>query len=219
MLVGIIISVLTFLFSLNFMLGAQDYEPIAQRVLLDSYNRPVGDQDLLSMAKHNPDYPVPEGAATARSGKGIGEDDAAPAKAFAQHMMLDIFNYGRADLESGEVLRKFLRWCSEEEAIDIHNNAFRDLSQQRIVMKQDAFVRPELVGDFEYVGFTTNRPYESMANYTVNETITMLFKGRMLLTVYANKNFPTYYDIELQVQRAVLQDKIKGYQCTELSLR
>mgnify|MGYP005682934897 FL=1 len=99
------------------------------------------------------------------------------------------------------------------------NNSFRDLSQQRIVLSQDARVRPEIIGNFEYKGYTTNRPYESKANYTINETITMLFEGKMLLTVFAKKNYPTYYDVSIQVQRAVLQDKIKGYQCTEMTLR
>lgn len=220
MLVAIFFAFCTLLFSVNFLLDAFDYDPIEQRVLLDTFNRPVGNQDLLAMAVHNPDYPVPErGQVSIREGDEIFDDDAAPARFFAQHMMLDIFDYGKEDLESGAVLRKFLTWCSDDEAVDIHNNYFRDLSQQRIVMKQDAIVRPEIIGDFEYAGYTTNRPYESKANYTVNETVTMLFKGKMLLTVYAGKNFPTYYDVEIQVQRAVLQDKIKGYQCTEMILR
>ena len=220
MLISLFVAVLTLIYSFNFMLDSFDYEPVAQRVLLDTYNRPVGDQDLLAMAVHNPDYPVPKGrVANVRRGDSITDSDAEPARYFAEHMMLDIFKYDKFELESGEVLRRFLKWCSEDEAVDIHNNSFRDLSQQRIVLSQDARVRPEIIGDFEYKGFTTNRPYESKANYTINETITMLFEGKMLVTVFAKKNYPTYYDVAIQVQRAVLQDKIKGYQCTEMTLR
>ena len=55
MLISLFVSVLVLIYSFNFMLDSFDYEPVAQRVLLDTYNRPVGDQDLLGMAVHNPD--------------------------------------------------------------------------------------------------------------------------------------------------------------------
>ena len=50
MLISLFVSVLVLIYSFNFMLDSFDYEPVAQRVLLDTYNRPVGDQDLLGLS-------------------------------------------------------------------------------------------------------------------------------------------------------------------------
>lgn len=183
---------------------ALNYQPMPQQVFLDVYNRPIGLQTLRDHTFHNPDYesPVSEGG---------------PARDFLQEAALTLFNYGRPDLTSGDMLDRFIIWCSEDEAIDLYQNAFASMGQQRIVMAQDAIVESRFVADMKYIG-SALRPYETTSGLRM-QAQTYKFEGTFVVNVHADKVYPTVYKLTALVQRAMIQDKIKGYQLIELEMQ
>jgi len=181
---------------------AEAYMPMPQQVLLDVYNRPIGVQDLLVEATHNIGY--------------NNDKEGGPSGDFATEAMLSFFNYSKDDLDSGEVLRVYREFFSEEKADRVYRDVFMNLSQQRIVQKQDGIVRARMIGDLKYVGQAI-RDYETTAGLEL-KSATFKFTGKILITVHAKEEFPTLYQFEVIVQRALIQDKIRAYQLIQLDL-
>lgn len=184
--------------------SSSEYQPLPQQVFLNPYNQPIGEQDLLKDATHNPQY---------RKTKKEGET----AHDYLKDFLLSTFTYNKNDLESGKVLDDFLLWCSEDEAIELYSDVFVNLGQQRIVVAQDGLVRARIIGDLSYVG-GAKRPYVSTSGIELN-SLTHKFEGKMIITVHGEKLYPTVYTVTALVQRALIQDKIAGYQVVSLELR
>jgi hypothetical protein len=197
-----LVSVCIFFSAKNYNEEAEGYLPMPQQVLLDVYNRPIGEQDLLVEATHNIGYNNNE------EGGASGD--------FATEAMLSFFSYNKDDLNSGEVLRIYREFFSEEKADKVYQDIFMNLSQQRIVQKQDGIVRARMIGDIKYVGQAV-RDYETTAGLDL-KSATFKFTGKILITVHAKDEFPTLYQFEVLVQRALIQDKIRAYQLIQLDL-
>lgn len=183
--------------------SSTSYKPVPQQVFLDEYNRPIGLQDLMKDTYHNLDYRA-------------GDDGETPGD-FLKEALLSIFSYKKSDLTSGLVLNDFIKWCSEDEAISLYRDSFVNLGQQKVVLAQDGIARARVIGDFEYIG-SAAREYESTAGLTL-PALTHKFEGTMIVTIHGNKEYPTVFKVTALVQRALIQDKIKGYQIVELELR
>lgn len=179
-----------------------DYVPVPQQVLLDAYHRPIGIQDLLKDTSHNPHYK------TGDAGETAGD--------FTKEMLLHLFTYDKEDLESGTVLSRFQMAFSEGEGESIYQKIFVNLSQPRIVMAQEAIVRARIIGSLEYVGENVWE-YRTLSGLKLNSK-THQFKGKMMITVHGEETFPTLYTFVIEVQRALLQDKITGYQLLRMEL-
>lgn len=182
-----------------------EYNPLPQQVILNVYNQPIGEQNLMADTFHNPQYRV----STQRNGE-TPED-------FLKDALLDMFDYTKEDLESGEVLSRFQYWCYEEVADELYSDVFVNLGQQRIVIAQNGLVDIRLIGDFNYVG-SASRPYKTTGGLRL-EALTHKFEGRVLVTAYGEKEYPTMYKVTALVQRALLQDKSKGYHLVELEMK
>lgn len=184
--------------------GAMDYRPPVQKIFLNTYNQPVGQQDLLVDSFHNPQY-----RKSTTEGETPGD--------FLKHALLNMFTYKKSDLEDGTMLKRFKLWCSDETAEQLYTNNFVNLGQQRVVMAQDGLVRSRIVGEFKYIGKAVRR-YDSMSGLVI-PALTHKFEGRMLVSTYGDKAYPTFYTVTALVQRAMLQDKLAGYQIVELEMR
>lgn len=201
----VVLCALLFAFMGNSILNnAQDYSPIPQQVFLNIYNQPVGVQDLTQDTTHNPEY---------RTGS-RGE----AAADYLSHAMLSSFSYDKDDLVSGNVLRNFYKWFSVVEAENVYQNIFVNLSQQKIVMAQDAIVRSRLVGDWVYKGKAIWPYHRSVVERTI-PALTYKFEGRIIVTAYGESDYPTVYAVTAMVQRTMLQDKMAGYQIVQLEMR
>lgn len=201
-LFAFLVSLMLFFTAKDYNEEATSYKPMPQQVLLDVYNRPIGAQDLLVEAFHNIGY---------RKKK---EGDAAAD--FTTEAILSFFTYTNDDLKSGEMLRRHREFFSEEKADKVFKDVFMTLSQQRIVQKQDGIVRARMIGDVNYVGQAV-RDYETTGGLEL-KAATFKFTGKMLVTVHAKDDFPTLYEFEAIVQRALIQDKIRAYQLIQLDL-
>lgn len=184
---------------------AKEYNALPQQVILNVYNQPIGVQDLMSDTFHNPQY--------RRSTQNNGETP----EDFLKDALLDMFYYTKEDLEDGEVLRRFQYWCYEEVAETLYKDVFVNLGQQRIVLAQNGLVDIRIIGDFTYVG-KASRPYKSTSGLRL-DSLTHKFEGRVVVTAYGEKEYPTMYTMTALVQRALLQDKSKGYHLVELELK
>jgi hypothetical protein len=205
-LFGVVISLVVVYFSYSHYAVSSSYEPMPQQVFLDVMNRPIGLQDLLQPANHNPQY---------RKDLGDSGTEGVSAADFSKEALLTVFKYNKKDLQSGKVLANFRLFMSEEHADKLYTNIFTNLSQQRVVIATDGHVRARLIGELEYVGSRDDMPYESRSGLTLT-SIGYMFKGKMVLTAHGADRYPTIYDVTLITQRALIQDKIKGYQITDL---
>lgn len=198
-LVGLLFSYLSYLHYES----AKGYRALPQQVFLNIYNQPIGEQNLLKDSFHNPLYRK-------------GHNGETPAD-FLKEAMLSLFKYNKKELNDGTVLKRFYTWCSEDEVENLYKNIFVNLGQQRIVLAQNGIVEARLIGEFEYIGQAT-RPYESVSGMELN-ALTHKFTGKILITAFGDNNYPTVYSVTVLVQRALLQDKIKGYQIIDLEMR
>ena len=73
-----------------------------------------------------------------------------------------------------------------------------------------------MIGDVKYVGQAL-RDYETAGGLAL-KSATFKFTGKLLVTVHAKEDFPTLYEFEAIVQRALIQDKIRAYQLIQLDL-
>ena len=201
---AIIISGITLISSYFHYGDATSYRALPQQVLLDVFNRPIGDQDLLVETTHNPQY---------RENTGLAET----SSDFTKEALLDLFTYDFEDLESGRQLKKFTVWLENDVGERLYSDVFVNLSQQRIVMAQEGYVRAKMIGELEYIG-SAEREYVSRAGLGLL-AMTHKFTGKMIVTAYADDEYPTVYNnVTIIVQRTLLQDKIKGYQIVQLEL-
>lgn len=198
-----VIGAITLYFANVYHNQSLEYVPLPQQVLLDSYHRPIGVQNLLEDTFHNPHY---------RTGN-QGE----PGADFAKEKLLDLFTYNKDDLTSGKVLSRFRDAFSEGKGEEVYQRIFVNLSSPRIVMAQDAIVRARVIGNLEYNGEAT-LPYETISGLPL-ESKSFQYTGKMMMTVHAESTFPTLYDVVIEVQRALLQDKILGYQIIRMELK
>ena len=184
--------------------GAQmEYVPKPQQVLVDVYHRPIGSQNLLNDTFHNPHY---------RKG-----DQGETGADYSKEMLLTLFTYNKDDLTNGVVLERFRHAFSEGAGEEIYQNVFVNLSQPRIVMAQDALVRARLIGNLNYEGEAL-WDYRTLSGLPM-QSKTFQYTGKLMITVYAEETYPTLYDVVIEVQRALLQDKIKGYQIIRMELK
>lgn len=203
-ILAVIISVLTMITCYFNYDSSESYMALPQQVLLDIYNRPIGSQDLLGETSHNPKY---------RKDTGNGET----ASDFAKEALLTLFRYDKRDLVSGNQLSKFKLWMDPEIGEEIYTEIFVNLSQQRIVMAQDGYVRSRIIGPLEYIG-AAEREYVSRSGLGIKAN-THKFVGKMIVTAYGDDEYPTIYNnVSVIVQRALLQDKINGYQLVSMEL-
>jgi hypothetical protein len=204
-LMGIIVSVALCYFSYGHYETAKYYRATPQHVLLDIYNRPIGDQFLSGDADHNPQYRVSGSLAES-------------AQDFTKEALLTLFTYDKKMLTDGSVLEAFITWLSQEEGLRVYTEIFVNLSQQKIVMAQDGFVRARVLGDIYFEG-SAIRPYESTSGLKLDSK-TYLFSAKLLVTAYGKDEYPTVYnDVSVMVQRALLQDKYYGYQIISLEIK
>lgn len=189
--------------SYSFLAEVEDYQPMPKQVFLDVYSRPIGDQSLLSEVKHSMAY---------RS-----ETEGQSAGDFAKEALLYLFSYSKDELASTEMYRRHHEIFSDVVADDVYLNVFSLLSHQKIVMAQDAIVRARVIGDLYYEG-RADWNYESTAGLDL-KSATFKLTGQVMITVHASEIYPTLYKVELIVQRALVQDKIRGYQLIELRLK
>ena len=201
-LFAFLVSVMLFFSAKSYNEEATNYMPMPQQVLLDVYNRPIGAQDLLVEAHHNIGY------RSQKEGDSAGD--------FTTEAILSFFSYNNDDLQSGEMLRRHREFFSEEKADNVYRDVFMTLSQQRLVQKQDGIVRARMIGDVKYVGQAL-RDYETAGGLAL-KSATFKFTGKLLVTVHAKEDFPTLYEFEAIVQRALIQDKIRAYQLIQLDL-
>lgn len=195
-------TTLIFFFSIWIFSSTLDYTPVEKQILLDMNNRPIGRQDLLMPATHNPKFRT---------------DEVGAAEDFSKYAILTLFSYNKDDLESGRVQDAFFRFFSEDEANSTYNNQFRNLSQQKIVVSQDGIVRARVIGDLVYDGKKTSG-YIGITGRTNNQTMTYKFSGKILLTVHAASDYPSLFSFTMIVQRAPIQDRFMGYQIVLLEL-
>lgn len=204
-LLGVILGLFLVYTSYQNFDSALSYRPLPQQVFLDIYNRPIGEQNLLLPANHNP------GLRKTTSMKG-GET----AADFVHYAMVDIFDYNADELRDGDVYDKFQKYLYEKVAVKLYRNVFVNLGQQRIVKAQDAVVRGRVVGDLS-ITQPKIMPYQTTSGVMLNAR-TFLVTGTFLVTVHAEKEYPTVYNLRVIVQRALIQDKMMGYQIVSLEL-
>lgn len=197
-----VISVVTLLLSYFHLSDSLIYIPKPQQVLLDYYHRPIGVQNLLEDTLHNPHYRT--------------SPSWAPAEDFTKESLLRLFSYNKDELSNGSVYRTFETLFTEGEGEKIYSNIFINLSQPKIVMAQDGIVRSRLIGPVSYEG-SADWEYRTLSGLKLNSR-THQFKGKIMITVHAEETYPTLYDFVIEVQRALLQDKISGYQILRLEI-
>jgi hypothetical protein len=199
------VGVIILWMSYSHLAGALDYQPKPQQVLLDIYNRPIGEQNLLEETYHNPSYrdEANEGGVAAE---------------FAKEAVLRMFSYSHDELRRGDVLNRFMMYMNPDVGVDVYQEQFLNLSHQRTVMAQDGIVRARFIGELYWEG-ETELPYESMSGLSLLAKAHQ-FKGVLMVTTHADDIYPAVYnDVTITVQRALLQDKLHGYQIIKLEIR
>jgi hypothetical protein len=205
-ILGVILAIVLLYSSYGNLQQAIAYSPLPQQVFLDVYNRPIGEQSLLVPASHNPGF---------RKTKSLNSGETAAD--FTKYALLDIFDYNYEDLKNGSVFDKFQNYMYEDVASSLYRDVFANLGHQRIVMSQNGLVRGRFTSALK-----ASSPkifnYKTNAGVTI-EARTFLVEGTFILTAYADKEFPTVYQMKAIVQRALIQDKMMGYQIISLELR
>jgi hypothetical protein len=198
---ALFVSLFGVYFAYDYWGEAKVHIPKPQQVLVDMEHRPVGVQNLLSHGNYNRAYRKDE----------LGAAD------FAKEGLLTLFTYNKTDLESGKLHARFDHWLSSDEMETIYEDLFLRHSVQKIVKAQDGLVRARILGDLTYVG-EAERDYETSGGLEVKAK-TYKFTGKIMITVHGNEDeYPTLYSVSILIQRALLQDKIKGFQIVELGL-
>ena len=199
---GIVTGSILLFGSISHLDTAQDYSPLPQQVFTDTYNRPIGNQDLMRDTFHNMDYEQGPGAS--------------PSKDFLHETLLSFFNYGAKELLDGTMLNRFEKACSEDIAFDLYSQVFLNLNQQEIVKEQDAVVVSQVIGDIEQVKSGAFK-YKTTSGINKN-ALTFQFRGVLKVVVMGQEDFTTVYRFEALVQRAMIQDKMRGYQLIDLEM-
>jgi hypothetical protein len=202
-IMALLVSVLILIMSYFYSDAAIFYKAFPQQVFLDVYNRPIGTQDLLVDTNHNPKYRINTGKAET-------------AIDFFRESMLSVFNYTKGDLVDGVVYTRFKTFCSEDVGESLYRDVFVNLGQQRVVLAQDGLVDAKFIGETTYVGKAV-RDYVSVSGLGL-ESMTYKLEGKILITAHGESQYPTVYSFSALVQRALIQDKIKGYQIIELRM-
>lgn len=202
---AVVVSLLILFVNYNHYKKSAEYQPMPQQVLLDVYNRPIGEQDLLTDTFHNVSYRFSDG-------------DGATPMDFAKEAMLRLFSYSHRDLRSGEMLNRFIRYMEPSEGVSVYQDQFMNLSHQRIVLAQEGVVRARFIGEPEWMG-QAETSYRALSGLRLR-AMAHQFTARIIVTTHADDIYPTVYnDVTITVQRALLQDKLHGYQIISMEIR
>ncbi|APD91905.1 hypothetical protein BM525_18665 (plasmid) [Alteromonas mediterranea] len=205
-LLGVVLGAFLVYTSYQHTQAALDYRPLPQQVFLDTYNRPLGEQNLALPANHNHGF-----RKTTSLAKGETAID------FAHYALVDMFDYNADELNEGQVFHKFQKYLYEKVATKLYRTVFINLGQQRIVKAQEALVRGRVIGDLQ-ISQPKMLDYQTTSGVFIKAR-TFLVTGTFMVTVHADKDYPTVYNVRLIVQRALVQDKMMGYQIISMELK
>lgn len=178
--------------------GAMDYRANPSRIYVDMMGRPIAEQNLLGFAEHNEGY-------------GKGRDS---VTSFGREAILTLFNYHFSDFVSGAHKQKTLPFFSAQSFDEIYG-LFQSLTFNRVVEAQEGIVESDVVGEISYIGSTTSLRYQGSSNETVSS---FKVNGTLVVEVNADTSEKEVYKFELYIQRAPIQDKVRGYQVVQLEI-
>lgn len=184
----------------GFFTSSSEYSPNHSKMYVDMGNKPIGKQDLLDYANHNRQY---------RKGEGSVED-------FLKEAMLRQFTFAFDEISS-ELHRDRMRFFYSDKGFEEVYPSFLSLSYMKLIEKQEGYSEARFIGELKVEGETTTYPYEG-SSILKPETNTYLVTGKLFVEVTGNETVNQFYDLRAYVQRALVEDKMRGYQVIRLEL-
>lgn len=179
------------------------YESRSQYIILDSNYKNLPAQDIQQAQSFS---------AKMRSGTPEAPQD------FVGKALLTTFSFTPEDLTSGKVQQNFFDFFSEDVAVKLYEENFKNRSLAKIVNTQQAIAQARLLGDMEYEGVAIIDYISKSGRYSSVKASAYKFKGQMMIDVQGKKNLTQLLRFEVIVQRAFVQDKILGYQIVLLKM-
>ena len=197
---NILIAVLFFLAFYYFYSSSVDYRPSESRIYVDMANKPIGAQDLTAFADHNPQY-----------GKGLDG-----VKDFLTEGLLRQFTFRFNEIESSSHRDKMRVFYSDKGFAEVYPT-FLKLSYMKLIKAQDGIAEARMVGDAKVDDSTTTYPYEG--RNPIKPTVrTFLVTAKVFVELSGNEEVTQLYNVRAYVQRAYVEDKLRGYQVIRLEL-
>jgi hypothetical protein len=197
----LLLSICMFALTFYVWVPISDYRPTSYRVMFDLTGKPIGSQILSEVATHNNGY---------RTGvDGVGD--------FADHVLLVLFDYDKADYESGDHRERLMRMLSPDVIDDFYDNGFKLLSHQKSVVKQNLIVTGRIISFMDVGEKTLAVAYEGSEPYD-GDVATYWLTGAVMMETFGSTSSRQLYKVDMLVQRTMIEDKISGYQVIRLRL-
>tara|TARA_R110000765_G_scaffold222613_3_gene326719 strand:- start:568 stop:1071 length:504 start_codon:yes stop_codon:yes gene_type:complete len=163
-------------------------------------NKPIGSQDLLGFANHNKQY-------------GVGLDG---VKDFLKDTLLRQFTFTFDEITTQSHRDEMRVFYSDKGFSEIYPS-FLDLSYMKLISAQDGIAEARMIGEIKVVDSTTSYKYEGR-NPIKPEVRTFLLTAKVFVELYGNEEVSQLYNVRAYVQRAYVEDKLRGYQIIRLEL-
>jgi len=184
----------------GFYTSADSYDPNPSRIYVDMANKPIGAQNLLGYANHNRDYRK-------------GEDG---VKDFLKETMLRQFTFAFDDISS-QRHRDEMRVFYSDKGFEEFYPMFLGTSYMKLVDAQKGLVEARMIGEPSVEGSTETYAYEGR-NPVKPQVVTFLVTAKVFVDVAGNESVSQLYNIRSYVQRALVEDKLRGYQIVRMEL-
>jgi len=184
----------------GFYSSASDYKPNESRVYVDMENKPIGRQNLEGYANHNRQY-------------GVNEDS---VKDFMKEGLLRQFTFSFDEISKQEH-RDEMRVFYSDKGFDEVYPTFLGLSYMKLIEKQKGFAEARTIGEVKIEQSTLSYEYEGR-NPIKPQVRTFLVTARLFVDVSGNEEVSQFYNVRAFVQRALVEDKLRGYQIIRLEL-
>lgn len=184
----------------GFYTSAKSYNPNESRVYVDMANKPIGNQDLLGYATHNRQYGKKE--------KSVQD--------FMKETLLRQFTFTFDEISS-QSHRDEMRMFYSDKGFSEFYPLFLGTSYMKMVDKQQGIAEARMIGLPVIENSTLSYPYEG--RNPVKPTVrTFLVSAKVFVDVSGEESVSQLYKVRAYVQRALVEDKLRGYQIIRLEL-
>jgi len=184
----------------GFYSSASDYQPNESRVYVDMGNKPIGYQNLVGFATHNRQYGQKEQS----------------VKDFMKEVLLRQFTFTFDEISS-QTHRDEMRVFYSDKGFNEFYPLFLNTSYMKLVDRQNGIAQARTIGQPEIEASTLSYTYEGR-NPIKPEVRTFLVNAKIFVDVTGEEEVSQFYNVRAYVQRALVEDKLRGYQVIRLEL-
>jgi hypothetical protein len=184
----------------SFYSSSVDYRPNESRIYVDMANKPIGKQNLLGYANHNPQY--------GKDKDGVTD--------FITEGLLRQFTFTFDEISSNSHRDEMRVFYSDKGFNELYPD-FLNLSYMKLIDTQEGIAEARMIGKPVIKDSTTSYEYEGR-NPVKPQVITFLVTAKVFVEVFGNEDVTQLYNVRAYVQRAYVEDKLRGYQIIRLEL-